>query len=210
MATTTKKNTSSASAKPKTTKKDAEVQVETVVEATEPVEEPKKQAARAAKPVKLDDSVRVIVQSNVHGGLIFINQRTGDRTEWDRFGEKQTLTMGDLRSMKGTQRAFFENNWIFVDSVDEDGYEDVTPEDIYKSLLVTQYYKDSLTPDTFGELFRMSPTEIKERVHRLSADAKTNLIVAANDAIRTGTLDSLRAIQAIEDALNCELVTIDG
>ena len=56
MATTTKKNTPSAPAKAKTIKKDTEVQVETVVEATEPVEEPKKQAARAAKPVKLDVS----------------------------------------------------------------------------------------------------------------------------------------------------------
>lgn len=179
------------------------VEVEAVNEST--VTE---QKAVAAKPMKLDDTLRVIVQSNVHGGLLFINQRTGDKTEWDRFGDKQTLTMGDLRSMKGSQRAFFENNWIFVESVDEAGYEDVTPEDVYKALMVTQYYKDSLTPNNFHELFRMSPDELRKSIHRMSADAKTNLIVAANDGIRNGSLDSLRVIQTIEDALGCELVKI--
>lgn len=206
MATTTKKTTTKAkTAAPKNT--ELEQEQATVID--EPKQEEPRHAEAVAKPMKLDDSVRVIVQSNVYGGLIFINQRTGDRTEWDHFGDKQTLTMGDLRSMKGTQRAFFENNWIFVDSVDEAGYEDVTPEDVYKILMVTQYYKDSLTPDSFGELFRMSADEIKSRVHRMSAGAKTNLVIAANDAIRNGTLDSLRSIQALENALNCELVKID-
>lgn len=168
-----------------------------------------KTARVVTEPVKLDDTLRVIVQSNVHGGLIFINQRTGDKTEWDHFGEKQTLTMGDLRSMKGSQRAFFENNWIFVDGIDEAGYEDVTPEDVYKALMVTQYYKDTLTPDNFGAFFRMDAREIKEKIRHMSSAAKTNLIVAANDGIRSGTLDSLRAIHAIEEALGCELVKID-
>lgn len=170
----------------------------------------KERTTRAvAEPVKLDDTLRVIVQSNVHGGLIFINQRTGDKTEWDRFGERQTLTMGDLRSMKGSQRAFFENNWIFVDSIDEAGYEDVTPEDVYKALMVTQYYKDTLAPDNFSMFFRMDTREIKEKIRRMSSAAKTNLIVAANDGIRSGALDSLRVIHAIEETLGCELVKID-
>lgn len=200
MANTTKKTA---------TKEPCEIQQEM----TAPAETETKEApARAvkSKTIKLDDALRVVVQSNVHGGLIFINRRTGDKTEWDNFGDKQTLTMGDLRSMKGSQRAFFENNWIFVDSIDEEGYEDVTPEDVYKALLVTQYYKESLTPDNFGALFRMKPEEIKTRARRLSEDGRTNLIVAANDAIRNGTLDSLRSIRAIEEALNCELVTIEG
>lgn len=165
-------------------------------------------ASACEKPTKFDDTLRVIVQSNVHGGLLFINQRTGDKTEWNHFGDKQTLTMGDLRSMRGAQRAFFENNWIFVECIDEDGYEEVTPEDVYKALMVTQYYKNSLTPDNFYELFSMNPDELRKRIHRMSADAKTNLIVAANDGIRNGSLDSLKVIQTIEGALGCELVKI--
>lgn len=182
-------------------KKPETIKIEEPVEATN--------ASVHEKPTKFDDTLRVIVQSNVHGGLVFINQRTGDKTEWDQFGDKQTLTMGDLRSMRGAQRAFFENNWIFVECIDEAGYEEVTPEDVYKALMVTQYYKDSLTPSNFGELFHMESGELRKRIHRMSSDAKTNLIVAANDGIRNGTLDSLRVIQTIEDALGCELVKID-
>lgn len=187
-----------------TKKKAEEVKTEEVVEMT-----PEAAGTPVCeKPTKFDDTLRVIVQSNVHGGLLFINQRTGDKTEWNQFGDKQTLTMGDLRSMRGAQRAFFENNWIFVECIDEEGYEDVTPEDVYKALMVTQYYKNSLTPDNFYDLFSMSPDELRKRIHRMSADAKTNLIVAANDGIRNGSLDSLRVIQAIEETLGCELVKI--
>ena len=124
MANTTKKTA---------TKEPCEIQQEMTVPAETEAKEAPVRAVKS-KTIKLDDTLRVVVQSNVHGGLIFINRRTGDKTEWDNFGDKQTLTMGDLRSMKGSQRAFFENNWIFVDSIDEEGYEDVTPEDVYKAL----------------------------------------------------------------------------
>lgn len=157
------------------------------------------------KPVKLDDSVLISVKSNTFGGLIYVNPRTGDKTEWNGCGDVQTLTMGDLRAMKGTQRAFFENQWIYIVGVDEGGYEEVTSEDIYKSLMVTQYYKNILDPDNYAEMFSWEPTRIKEAVSMMSDGAKMNLVVAANTSIEDGTLDSLRKIQILEECLGCEL-----
>lgn len=171
------------------------------------VAEPAKAAPAAKKhaPAKLDDSVLISVKSNVYGGLVYINRRTGDQTTWDRCGDVQTLTMGDLRAMKGTQRAFFENQWIYIVGVEDDGYEDVTPEDIYRSLMVTQYYKNILNPDNYAEIFTWSEARIRETIAGMSDGAKTNLIVAANTCIADGTLDSLRTIQLLEKCLSCEL-----
>ena len=157
------------------------------------------------KAVKLDDSVLISVKSNTFGGLLFVNPRTGDKTEWSGCGDVQTLTMGDLRAMKGTQRAFFENQWIFIVGVDESGYDDVTAEDIYKNLMVTQYYKNILDPDNFIEIFSWEPHRIKETISMMSDGAKMNLVVAANTCIEDGTLDSLRKIQVLEECLGCEL-----
>lgn len=157
------------------------------------------------KTVKLDDSVLISVKSNTFGGLLYVNPRTGDKTEWNGCGDVQTLTMGDLRAMKGTQRAFFENQWIYIVGVDESGYDDVTAEDIYKSLMVTQYYKNILDPDNYVELFSWEPHRIKEAVSMMSDGAKMNLVVAANTSIEDGTLDSLRKIQVLEECLGCEL-----
>lgn len=161
--------------------------------------------ASPKKSVKLDDSVLISVKSNTFGGLIYVNPRTGDKTEWNGCGDVQTLTMGDLRAMKGTQRAFFENQWIYIVGVDESGYDDVTAEDIYKSLMVTQYYKNILDPDNYVEMFSWEPHRIKEAVSMMSDGAKMNLVVAANTSIEDGVLDSLRKIQVLEECLGCEL-----
>lgn len=168
-----------------------------------PIENVKAPAVK--KAVKLDDSVLISVKSNTFGGLLFVNPRTGDKTEWSGCGDVQTLTMGDLRAMKGTQRAFFENQWIFIVGVNEPGYDDVTAEDIYKNLMVTQYYKNILDPDNYTEIFSWEPHLIKETISMMSDGAKMNLVVAANTCIEDGTLDSLRKIQVLEECLGCEL-----
>ena len=172
----------------------------------EPVENVESTVVTAPKKsVKLDDSVLVSVKSNTFGGLIYVNPRTGDKTEWNGCGDVQTLTMGDLRAMKGTQRAFFENQWIYIVGVDESGYDNVTAEDIYKNLMVTQYYKNILDPDNYVEMFSWEPHRIKEAVSMMSDGAKMNLVVAANTSIEDGVLDSLRKIQVLEECLGCEL-----
>lgn len=157
------------------------------------------------KNIKLDDSVLINVKSNTYGTLIYVNSRTGDKTEWHGAGDVQQITMGDLRAMKGSQRAFFENQWIYVMGVEDSDYEDVTPGDVYKMLMVSQYYKNVVDPDDFNRIFSMKPSEIKETVSMMSADAKLNLLVAVNTAIEDGDLDSLKKIKVFEEVLGREL-----
>lgn len=167
---------------------------------------------KAAVPVKpkLTDMAMVNVQSNVYGELIYVNPRNGDTTKWGEFGDVQPMSLGDLRAMRGTQRAFFENNWIYVKEVLDDGYDACTAEDVYRYLTVSQYYKDVLDPDNFSTLFTMPAAELQRRISMMSEGAKMNLVVASNDAIRDGTLDSIRKIKVLEDALGCELLDLNN
>lgn len=169
----------------------------------------KKTAKVATKTVKLDDSVLVTVKSNCYGELIYINHKTGDKTVWDNFGDTQDVTMGDLRSMKGAQRAFYENNWIYIVSVADEGYEDVTPESVYKTLGVTQYYKDILSLENVNSVFNWKPDDIKSKIPMMSSGLKTSIVVAANELIEQGVLESMSKVKALEEALGCKLKSIN-
>ena len=92
--------------------------------------------------------------------------------------------------------------------VQDEEFADATPEDVYKALMVSQYYKDTVDPDDFNKIFTLSEDEIRTRLHRMGKGAQTNFIVAANEAIRSGRLDSLKKIRAIEECLGCELIQI--
>lgn len=167
-------------------------------------------AASAEVPAKreqlrLDDSVLIRVKSNTFGKLVYINKRTGERTVWPHFGEEQSVTMADLRAMKGSQNDFFADNMIVITGCDDDRYADITPEEIYETLLVSKYYKNFLDPDKFGTLYSMSEDVIRERVGQLSRNGRLNLIVALNKAIEDGALDSMKKIRLFEELLNCDL-----
>lgn len=168
-----------------------------------------KTVKQSKKVVKLEDSVLITVKSNVFGKLIFKNNKTGDIIKWLEFGETQELSIGDLRSMKGTQRRFFSDNWIIIEGVYDEGYEDVTPEDVYKTLQVSQYYEELLCPKNINDVFNWSAKDIKSKVPNMSSGVKESLIIKANELVETEVLDSLSKIKALEEVLSCELTKIE-
>ncbi len=188
-----------ANTKAKTTKATAK-------SANEPTVEVQRTPATAKhEKVRLDDSALIRVKSNTFGKLVYINKRTGERTEWPNFGEEQSVTMADLRAMKGSQNDFYADNMVIITGCDDDRYMDITPEEIYDALLVSKYYKDFLEPSKFGTLIQMNENEIRARVAQLSCNGRLNLIVALNNAIADGALDSIKKIRLFEELLNCDL-----
>lgn len=187
----------------KTTKAPSESMEQT--EFMEAVAVTEAQKPKKKEKVRLDDSALIRVKSNTFGKLIYINKRTGDRTEWNHHGEEQSITMADLRAMKGTQNDFFADNMIIITGCEDDRYDDVEPADIYDALLVSKYYKNMIDPDKFGTMFKMSDDDIRARVAQMSKNARLNLVVALNTAINSGSLDSLRKIRLFEELLGCEL-----
>lgn len=164
----------------------------------------KKVVERKTMP-KLTDDILVRVRSVVFGQLIYINHRTGEKTIWSGYGDEQILTMNDLRAMKAGNATFFESNWIHVVGIETDGFEEVTPEDVYSALFVQKYYKDVLNLSDYSGICEWSEKEIQEKVPMFSDSSKINLIVALNEYIEEGRLDSLKKIKKFEELLGCEL-----
>lgn len=154
------------------------------------------------KAVKLDEQMMIEVKSNVFGELIYVNRRTGEEYHWAQAGDIQSMTLAELRTMKATQSAFYSNQWILIESTED---EDIVPEDIYRALGVAKYYEDIIEPNNFNQINSWTISQIPTKVAKLSAAAKLNLITALNDYIEEGKLDSVKKIKAFEEALGCEL-----
>lgn len=155
--------------------------------------------------IALSDYALINVKSNVVGGLIYVNPKNGMKTYWGMCGEIQQMSLGDLREMKASSIAFFQNQWVIITGFADENAEKYKPADIYKALFITQYYKNMIDPSNYDEICSWSPSEIREKVSLLSDGAKDNLAVALSTYVKKGLLDSRKSIKAFEEALGCTL-----
>ena len=207
MATANNGRTSKAATQPKVAaKKDTEVKVEQAVEAPVAAGVATELDLGPVTGTKVPDNLLVKVKSNVFGGLIYENHRSGEVTEWSNHGDVQFMTIGELRTMKAEQSAFFRNQWIVITGTADGEDSTATCADIYTALAIKQYYKNYIEPGDFGALCNIPIDKIDERVSMLSKGQKENLIIALNEYIASGQLDSIRRIRAFEEALGVELL----
>ncbi len=167
------------------------------------IETSKKRSGK--KNVSLNDSTLIRVKSCFWGKLYYKNPTTGELIIWEKQGDIQIMSMGDLRAMKARQVAFFKNQWILILGVAEGEDEGISPDDIYNALIIKQYYQNYIDISHIEQVCRWSDKEITERIPLLSTAAKENLIIALNKCIANGTLDSIKKIKSFEDALGCDL-----
>jgi hypothetical protein len=159
------------------------------------------------KKLKLDDSVSILVSSNVFGLLTYVNHKTGDKYQWSRMGEIQSLYVSDIRAMKSNQQRFLEENWILIEGIADidEAYDDVELDDIYDALQISHYYNNRLCPKDIGEIFNWSASDIRAKVPKMNSSIKESLVVRGNELIKSGVLDSISKLKALEEVLGCEL-----
>lgn len=159
---------------------------------TETVQKKTKSVSKITK-IPLDIEVPVIC--NVIGGATYI-ARNGDTVDWDEFGACEYMTLGEIVSMKNSQRRFFTDNWIILEDTDE--YSAI---ELYEFLKVTKYYEHILTPDTIDSIFDMDDSTLIRTLSNLSAGMKAT--VAARAKVKIDAKECTgKTIDALETALN--------
>lgn len=165
---------------------------------------PKVSKAKAEESISTKYQVRTTVDPNAvipvtngfQGMLVVKNRRSGEIIAiFEEFGDVQDITYGDLKSIKASDKAFFENNWLLFDD----------PE-IIEALVVTNYYEKSLSLHGFDDLFSKSPEEIKGIISKLSKAQKRSVAYKARNLIIDNKLDSLKVIDALEESLAIKLL----
>lgn len=155
---------------------------------------------QVTQKIDIPSNLLVPVKSGIHGILTYSSKKTfGYTVDWDDYGSVEFVEYGELLSMRNTQRAFFENNWIFIEDTDE-----YAASDIYKALAVEKYYNSVIVGDDLERLFTMEPEDIEETVSKLSSGIKQNIASIAKERIETGEFDSNNRIKALEKALDLE------
>lgn len=158
---------------------------------TKPVSAQKK----AIIPKDIDSSQYVIVRNGFQGKLIYKSRKTGEIFVWDGFGTEQEMELRELRNAKNSYKKFFINNWFMFD---EDWIVDY--------LGVRQFYKNAIPIDDFDDIFTQKPTELKKTIAGLSDGQKRSVAYRAMELIAKREIDSLSVINALESALNIELI----
>lgn len=148
-------------------------------------------------PKDVDLNQYITVKNGFHGMLVYKSSKTGELFEWDSFGSEQEMELRELKSAKNSAKSFFINNWFMFD--DEYAW-------VIDYLGLRQYYKHFLSVDNFDDIFKKTPQQLKAAIAELSAGQKSSLMYRAYELISDGTLDSIKQINAIEEALGIELI----
>ena len=207
-------NTKSASTKttekvakttPKSLEKVAKTTPKSVEKVAEPVENSVEQnkndvVTEVASSTHVSDKVwepdlsaRIPVRSAVYGTLIYKDSLTNRVYEWGEYGQTQRLTLEMLENARNTQPAFFTNGWWEIDD-----------ENVLEWLDAKKFYTANVSISNFDSLLNKSAEEIVAVVNKLGVSQKVQLARRAQELIQEGKLDSMRAIRALEKALNVD------
>ena len=169
--------------------------IEVNVEETEVQDKVNKRSNKSIIPKEVDPNEYITVRNGFQGQLVYISKRTGEQYVWDSFGAEQEIELRELKSAKNSNKKFFTNNWFMFDDAWVIDY-----------LGVRQYYKNALSIDGFDDIFKQSPSELKDTISKLSAGQKRSVAYRAKELIAEKKIDSLSSIATLEDALGIELV----
>jgi hypothetical protein len=188
--TTTKRTTRRTATARKTATKS------TLVEST--TSEPSVTQAKQVRRVEPTTMVRVI--SNCVNPLVYSSKRTnGMVIEWDTYGSENFMDVAELIAMRGSDRRFYEDNWIVFE--DSDGF---TAQELYKAVGVNRYYMFAISPKELDKVFEKNPTEIREIISKCSKGMKETIHERAKLLRDAGRLDSYVKVKAVCDALGLE------
>lgn len=156
-------------------------------------EKPKKSIRKSIATIDLNDLVPVVALID---SVIFVADNTKAEYEWDSKGDVQYITYGELISMKGRQKRFLEEMWLYID--DEEVVEALNLTSLYEKYDEIKSIEDYLARiDDLHELNQVLtplPSGIKKSLARQAAQ------------LIPEKLDKYNTIKTLENSLGVELL----
>ena len=157
-------------------------------------------ASRIQKMVRIPLDTIVPVVCNTVGGATYISKKImGYQVEWDDLGSVEYMELGELASMRNTDRRFFTDNWIVLEDTVE-----YTAMQLYDFLKVSKYYENVFTPENIDEIFTYSKDKITKTIATLSRGLKETIAARAKQKLDEDTLDK-NIIDTLESALGIQI-----
>lgn len=131
----------------------------------------------------------ILVYNGYYGMLTYKSRRNGNPLYFQSFGDSDYIQFGELQTMRSTQPAFFQNNWILIDD-----------DDVLDALGVRKYYENSLRIGDFETVFNKTPKQLASILAKIPAAQKAVLFHLAADKVKSGEIDSKKKIETLEEA----------
>ncbi len=165
----------------------------TIKEEVKVEEKPKRNTRKSIATVDLNDLVPVVALID---SVIFVADNTKAEYEWDSKGDIQYITYGELISMKGRQKRFLEEMWLYID--DEEVVEALNLTSLYEKYDEIKSLEDYLSQFTTNH-------ELKQVLTPLPNGIKKSLGRQAAQLIQDGEFDKFKTIKTLEECLGVEL-----
>lgn len=177
--------------------------VETKVEET--TEE--KVTTKPRKRVQVSRDLEVAFINFTSGGFIYIDPKTQNRYEMESYGDMDYITVGELLTMKNSNKSILDKFWILLVDVLSD---DVELEDVLKYLQLDKKYQDFLTPDEVDNLILKSNTSKFENIiNKSDKNLSERIVERAILLFREGKFNDYSKMEVIKKVSgNEELFTI--
>lgn len=140
----------------------------------------------------------IFVKNIARGKLIYTSKRQiGYTIEWANKGDTNYIELGELVSLKNTDRRFVTEPWIRI--IEDDEIE------ILKYLNVLKYYEGILGINSISEILQLEFDSFKKRFNNLPKGYRNAVAEQASEMIKNGTLDSIKIKQYIEKEMDIDL-----
>lgn len=199
---TAKKTNSSRSTQPKksTTTKAKKATTDVKVAAEEPVAVEKVVEKAEVKEKRVFKATDMIECKSLRYGLMqHISKKSGNIYEWADYGDIVEVEYGDLLSLKSSKSKFLYSPWFMI--MDDQLAEDWKLAGIYEP------FKEF---DDVEEFLQSGATTIRKTLPNAPQGYKDLVTYTAADMIRSGTIDSIATINAIDEILGKNLTTLLG
>lgn len=135
---------------------------------------------------------------NVSGGLlVYISKKTGLETIWAEHEAEETLTVGELLTMKASQPKFLKEPWIIIDD-----------DEVAEHLGLNKMYENLVGIENLDDFFTLSIDEMEKVLTKLPRGLKEAVGVQARKKIEDQSLYDTRKIRLIEDKLKIDLIIL--
>lgn len=148
-------------------------------------------------PREVDLGELITVKNGYNGKLVYVSSRTHERYVFDGFGDEQEIELRELRNAKSAAKTFFTNNYFMFGPEFEW---------VPAYLGMARYYKNSIRPDEFEDLFNMPADKLRDRIEELNDGQKKAVNYMAREKIANGEIDSRKTIAMLEEALGVQLI----
>jgi len=151
------------------------------------------------KPIWKPDLQRMICIKNIsRGKLIYKSKRQiGYTVEWETKGSTNYIELGELISLKNSDRRFITEPWIRI--VEDDEIE------ILQYANILQFYKELIGIDNVSDILKLDFEKFKKKFDKLPEGYKNSVAEQAAEMIKSGELDSLKIKNYIEEQMDIEL-----